>query len=427
MDLNTAVEATLQDYEPPTSLGDLNIDELLYSVDGDVSSGMLFGANYAHIPTADKVVDVAAHNQALDEAIISSAEELPERLEVDEGLGNRSEGYHVQRSRPILMCSNTLQQVINPHDRRATIEVQASLTGLFFRADKPASTPDLTLSSEITCYRRNLFKVYATVSMPQVIGDLKLAEDPSIGSVVGLTAQVRATENLKGSVVNIIRASPKNNAFNDLQPLPVSIRLDQLCSGSPVLISWERLQFRHSTTKVPRAAIPRQHYRIIVEVMATLSGGQMISLSRSESPPIIVRGRSPKSYLPEPRDPVSQADSANAYPCLEPVASALPGNTRAGGADPIPGAGNDSHTDGMTASVQNPHDIPLSMPDMEMVVGDYSYISMPISDWSPPVDAVFRPHRVHHKKTTSAIVRPTTKRRYYVQDDSKFPSPYART
>jgi hypothetical protein len=294
------------------------------------------------------------------------------------------------------MHSTEIRQLVTPQGLRGSIEVNASLHGSFFEADKPAHSSEAssgtTGSSELTFYRRNLFKVNATVSIPQTAGNLKLADDHLTDTIVGLSAQIRATESLKGDSVNLIKAS--KDSINGVQPLPISIELEQTnpqsrISRSPYLISWERLQFRNSTIKSTRSI--SQNYRIIFEVMGILSGGSMVSLSRSESPSIIVRGRSPKNYLQNRRNRENQIHTISSGP--ETVVADAPFCLHDDPAlDMSRRLSSDSceiHLSETRSSVESARDIPANSADEEELEGDYTYIPIPIMDWSPPVEAVF--------------------------------------
>ena len=114
------------------------------------------------------------------------------------------------------------------------------MNGLFFEAGEPCEASIRTGSSlpptDLTCYRRNMFKVNAVVSIPQTRGYLMLAEDQSMEGIVGLHAQIQATESMKNRQVDLVRYSSKYtqpDGTEESQPLSVSISLDQPQASQP--------------------------------------------------------------------------------------------------------------------------------------------------------------------------------------------------
>ncbi|KAI9045899.1 p53-like transcription factor [Aspergillus affinis] len=115
---------------------------------------------------------------------------------------------------PLLTSPNPTRQVVGTHGRPNTINMEASIHGLFFEADKSRTATTTTdgspPSADLICYRRNLFKVNATVSLPPDGGYLALAEDQRMERIVGLHAQLHAIDSMQNRKTDLVTASSKH-------------------------------------------------------------------------------------------------------------------------------------------------------------------------------------------------------------------------
>ncbi|TVY35607.1 Protein pacG [Lachnellula subtilissima] len=240
-------------------------------------------------------------------------------------------------------------------------------------------------------------------------------------------------------------------------PLDLSTNpeLDPLSVSIP--IAWKRLQFKHATANNGRRKGLQQHYVIQINLMATLATGENFQLAEIQSGPIIVRGRSPRNFdsrkdVPlserklEPKQrAMSDASASTNVPQVkvDPAVSnssyrfyalnalqtpldlpdwsnfksaTLPSSTtspethrpskkacslqqrpfipsplddeygrkevgRSGGESPL--VRKSSHGAKAAASPENTDLL-------------YEYFPLSLDDWMPPVDAIYRPHVVHH-------------------------------
>ncbi|KAL4892957.1 hypothetical protein BDV59DRAFT_179147 [Aspergillus ambiguus] len=282
----------------------VNLDEFLNCFDDPTSLNLL---GQRHCATPSNVLPTSDHIGQLlniDDAPVRYARRSQRGSKTNEP-SKPSDKQKSSNFWPLSTSPNPIRQLVDPQGRPQNINLEASMNGMFFESDKPRTQENAgSLSStDLICYRRNLFKVNATVSLPHGEGYLALVEDRSMTRIVGLHAQLHATESLKNGTADLVKASSKPTpsvGTGESQPLSVSIRLDQQGATHPqppIAISWDRIQFRKSTVKSPHPAGAKQTYRLCVEVFGTLSDGRTVSLIRSESVPIIVRGRSPKCYL----------------------------------------------------------------------------------------------------------------------------------
>ncbi|KAJ5092214.1 p53-like transcription factor DNA-binding [Penicillium alfredii] len=221
--------------------------------------------------------------------------------------------------------------------RRTSLSVSAQLHGMFFLAESPYTTsPSETAppqqGAELTCYRRNLFQITGSVTLPR--GMRYIMTDQ--GDRIPILAQeliVSATESVEGNPVKIISvpwktpsaaAANSGAALEDNQasgakvekeppPIPLDIMagqdLDTDYATFP--IAWKRLQFRVATANNGRRKELQQHFVVRLKVVATLSTGAKIPISEVQSGPVIVRGRSPRNFQSRKDLPLSGSAAAS--------------------------------------------------------------------------------------------------------------------
>lgn len=239
-----------------------------------------------------------------------------------------------------LMVEASLPKDPNCQLLSSSIDVQAFLRGRFTRSDEATklnishkyTTENINGTVEkdtigIIFYRRNKFKVHGNVVIPTAVADYKLEKSnkPRINT---LYAKLSAIESIEGHSVRILQTgsktrlfttATKTNSSNDQRQniqntLPESNQeLPHIClwqdqrepkdesstnsTPSRSLISkpifWDKLQFRHATTKKRGTW---QYFYLQVTVMAVLEDGTSHVLNLCQSSAVTVRGRSPQSF-----------------------------------------------------------------------------------------------------------------------------------
>ncbi|GAD93727.1 NDT80 / PhoG like DNA-binding family protein [Paecilomyces variotii No. 5] len=195
---------------------------------------------------------------------------------------------------------------------RTNISVAAQLHGMFFLAESPwTNSPTDTVPpqvAELTCYRRNLFQITGSVTLPRTLRYLMTDQGDRI-PILALELTVSATESVEGNAVKIISVPWKTPAANgNQQPEdktekePPAIPLDTMAGQdmdsdyASFPIAWKRLQFRIATANNGRRKELQQHFVVRLKVMATLSTGAKVPVCEVRSGPVIVRGRSPRNF-----------------------------------------------------------------------------------------------------------------------------------
>ncbi|KAL3470457.1 PhoG like DNA-binding family protein [Aspergillus californicus] len=224
--------------------------------------------------------------------------------------------------------------------RRASISVSAQLHGMFFLAESPWTTSPTENAppqqgAELTCYRRNLFQITGSVTLPR---DLRYIHTDT-GDRIPILAQeltVSATESVENNSVKIISVPWKTPAANGnptsqdatngnsnsgtapkVEKEPPSIPLDMMAGQdldpgyATFPIAWKRLQFRVATANNGRRKELQQHFVVRLRVIATLSTGGKIPLCEVHSGPVIVRGRSPRNFQSRKDLPLSGSAAAS--------------------------------------------------------------------------------------------------------------------
>ncbi|KAJ4528147.1 hypothetical protein HRR83_000898 [Exophiala dermatitidis] len=219
--------------------------------------------------------------------------------------------------------------------RRSSVNISAQLHGMFFLAESqwPATADTPPPPPELTCYRRNLFQITGSVTLPRNLRYV-FTDDGSRIPIYELELAVSATESVEGNAVKIISvpwktpaggepAKPEDKAERE----PPTIPLDKM-SGQDLdtdyttfPIQWKRLQFRIATANNGRRKELQQHFTLHLKIMASLSTGGKISIAEAHSGPVIVRGRSPRNFAARKDMPLSSSSTARKH---------LPPTSRAG-------------------------------------------------------------------------------------------------
>ncbi|RDW81796.1 uncharacterized protein DSM5745_05353 [Aspergillus mulundensis] len=219
--------------------------------------------------------------------------------------------------------------------RRTSISISAQLHGMFFLAESPWTTSPTENAppqqgAELTCYRRNLFQITGSVTLPRALRYL-ITENGDRIPIVAQELTVSATESVEGNSVKIISVPWKTPAVNDaakdansssntaakIEKEPPAIPLDMLTGQdldadyATFPIAWKRLQFRVATANNGRRKELQQHFVVRLRVIATLSTGMKAPICEVHSGPVIVRGRSPRNFQSRKDLPLSGSAAAS--------------------------------------------------------------------------------------------------------------------
>ena len=215
--------------------------------------------------------------------------------------------------------------------RRSSVNINAQLHGMFFLAESqwPATADTPPPPPELTCYRRNLFQITGSITLPRNLRYV-FTDDGSRIPIYELELSVSATESVEGNAVKIISVPWKTPSSGEgskpedkVEREPPSIPLDKM-SGQDLdtdyttfPIQWKRLQFRIATANNGRRKELQQHFTIHLKIMASLSTGGKISIAESHSGAVIVRGRSPRNFAARKDLPLSSSTNVRKHISLQ--------------------------------------------------------------------------------------------------------------
>ncbi|ETN43358.1 uncharacterized protein HMPREF1541_02517 [Cyphellophora europaea CBS 101466] len=211
--------------------------------------------------------------------------------------------------------------------RRSSVNINAQLHGMFFLAESqwPATADTPPPPPELTCYRRNLFQITGSVTLPRNLRYV-FTDDGSRIPIYELELTVSATESVEGNTVKIISVPWKTPSGGEtskpedkIEREPPSVQLDKM-SGQDLdtdfttfPIQWKRLQFRIATANNGRRKELQQHFTLHLKILASLSTGGKISIAEAHSGAIIVRGRSPRNFAARKDLPLSSSSTARKH------------------------------------------------------------------------------------------------------------------
>ncbi|KAL8939404.1 MAG: hypothetical protein Q9216_003369 [Gyalolechia sp. 2 TL-2023] len=214
------------------------------------------------------------------------------------------------------------------------VSMAASLHGMFFMAELPDQGPHSPAApTELTCYRRNLFQVTGSITLPRSLRYIMTDNGDRI-PIIGQELYISATESVEGNPVRLISVPWKTPASNNQNtpedkiekepaPLPLDTMSNQdMDAGFATFpIAWKRLQFRVATANNGRRKELQQHFVVRLQVVATLSTGARVAICDSRSNAIIVRGRSPRNFQARKDHPVGTVGaSCRRAPVTQPAA-----------------------------------------------------------------------------------------------------------
>jgi acid phosphatase len=211
--------------------------------------------------------------------------------------------------------------------RRSSVNINAQLHGMFLLAESQWPVTDDTPAPppELTCYRRNLFQITGSVTLPRNLRYV-FTDDGSRIPIYELELAVSATESVEGNSVKIISVPWKTATNGDASKSddkaerePPTIALDNLSEQdldtdfATFPIQWKRLQFRIATANNGRRKELQQHFTLHLKIMASLSTGGKISIAEAHSGAVIVRGRSPRNFAARKDLPLSTSSTARKH------------------------------------------------------------------------------------------------------------------
>lgn len=423
-------------------------------------------------------------------------------------------------------------ELLNWSLQRTSLSLTAQLHGMFFMAEtSPEDRMDMNApSSELTCYRRNLFQVTGSITLPRTLRYIITDQGHRI-PILAQELSISATESGEGHAVKLISvpwktpasgasSTPEDKSEREPTSIPLDIMSNQDMDAdyASFPIAWKRLQFRIATANNGRRKELQQHFVVRLKVVATLSTGTKIPICEAKSGAIIVRGRSPRNFQqrkelpvgssgnparkgmnlprgvhhegtnahrspmkaeksPDPSLNISSFDkhdiqtprtfgekqaAASARPSIQPRKSAEKGSssTKASSSPATSGstptapmklslsdeteastALQRSHkaarTNNPSAAMKPPTFQTPSFASSTSLVSArsqnlsngldsadllYEYFPLGLDDWMPPVDAVYRPHVVHHVTAGGSVsAKPGLSgrsKRYFSEDQS---------
>ena len=196
---------------------------------------------------------------------------------------------------------------------------------MFFMAESPnvAAMDTSSTPAELTCYRRNLFQVSGSITLPRTLRYIMTDEGNRI-PIIAQELAITANESVEGSPIKLISVpwkTPVSNAAAVVEdkgekepaPIPLDIMSNQDMDSdfATFPVAWKRLQFRVATANNGRRKELQQHFVVKLRVMATLATGGKVSIAEVHSGAIIVRGRSPRNFQQRKDFPVGNASTSS--------------------------------------------------------------------------------------------------------------------
>jgi hypothetical protein len=160
-----------------------------------------------------------------------------------------------------------------------------------------------------TCYRRNYFQVSGSFSL-EGVGMLYEGQDfPCLAKdhngqleeihcfMLGVSARLSDCDK----AIQLIQHTPKRDKGPQTTPVPKLIRPGgnigfSAVGSSQSIVTFERLQFKTATANNGKRRAAQQYYVIVVELLAKLRNGHMVTVASARSSNLVVRGRSPGHY-----------------------------------------------------------------------------------------------------------------------------------
>ena len=204
--------------------------------------------------------------------------------------------------------------------QRTSVSLNARLHGMFFMADPPVAPGHFPHMAppELTCYRRNLFQVTGSITLPRTLHYILTDRGDRI-PIVAQELVISATESVEGGTVKLISVpwktpinSPPIPSEERTEKEPTVIPIDLMSHHDPGVefvtcpFAWKRLQFRIATANNGRRKELQQHFVARLKLVATLSSGDRVTIAEARSAAIVVRGRSPRNFQQRKDLPVGE-------------------------------------------------------------------------------------------------------------------------
>lgn len=352
--------------------------------------------------------------------------------------------------------------------------MSAELSGTFCVAEDVFEGDTSGKPLELTCYRRNNFQIAGTITLSRTVGHV-LLDQCRRAAIYDLMATLSATESIEGKSTEIINM-PKSGGPSGIHEektgtsppaeIPIDLTSNQQSDSMfvSIPIAWERLQFKFATANNGKRKGLQQHYRIQISLTAKVDGDrQRIKLAEIQSNPIVVRGRNPKNFDSSRDVPLGERriESVN-HMKISDIATTPPRTT----SPEHRSKKTNTHQNSLRHRLQIPQipqtrwtvesqdtnltpsgpslDLSLAVDDlqhhrdtdsyasknqgsknsmtspMESIDHLYEYFPLSVDDWMLPVDAIYRPHVVHHLGVTLDLKARQTRvkpKRYFSAED----------
>ncbi|EED11715.1 conserved hypothetical protein [Talaromyces stipitatus ATCC 10500] len=197
---------------------------------------------------------------------------------------------------------------------RTSLKISAQLQGMFWLTESPRANSTNEIlpvhAAELTCYRRNLFQITGSVTLPRIM--YTKTEQGDRIPIVKRELTVSATESVEGKPVKIIYVAPAATLADDRAVAPTpkekaeneppSILLDTMAGHdmdsyyTTFPVDWKRLQFRRATANNGCRKELQQYFIVHLTFVVTLATGTEITICEARSGRIIVRGRGPGKF-----------------------------------------------------------------------------------------------------------------------------------
>lgn len=277
-------------------------------------------ATYSHHPMHP--AQLKRYNSAYEDPFSDALSAYDQQTQPDTAI---PDGDTVERDNKLLSFSTPTfpYTILDYAYRRTSATINAQLRGMFFLAESPwaSAGENAAPPTELTCYRRNLFQITGSITLPRALQYIMTDQGEQI-PVLAQELTISATESVEGNPVKIISVPWKTPASSTqvvedkTEKEPPSIPLD-LSNGQELdseyvnfPIAWKRLQFRIATANNGRRKELQQHFVVRLKVMATLSTGMRVSICEVQSGAIIVRGRSPRNFQSRKDFPIGNSTAA---------------------------------------------------------------------------------------------------------------------
>ncbi len=213
--------------------------------------------------------------------------------------------------------------IIDNQGRVHQLELAAQIHGMFFLSELATpSGESLLVQPELTCYRRNLFQISGSVTVPRSSLSIMTERGDRI-PIVSMEVAISATESVDNHVVKLIvipwKTPPPNSpeipTGQEHEPAPIPLApFDEGPDANPDFtvypISYRRLQFRIATANNGRRRELQQHFTLHLDVVGSLANGTKLNVCETATAPIVVRGRSPRNFQARKEIPLVGSSSA---------------------------------------------------------------------------------------------------------------------